>query len=275
MSESGVAVPKCLVCTSPVDDFFSKDFLGACGLNMVAYTRCGSCGFVSSRTHQEMTDDQWKALNDRYHSIYLGSGSNEDDPRWLGRIAAQADTIQRLTQLGVLPRQDPWIDWGCGDGKLADLLSDALLATGKYDEFSGARAAGRLREQDLAAGSFDLVISTSVFEHFRRPSDFSKVLGLVGNSGVVALHTLVREAVPRDPSWFYLLPVHCAFYTNASMQVLFDNWGFSASLYAVDARMWFWFRTRVDEVESALPRLGLLPDQGFHFKRGFVDYWRD
>ena len=275
MSARGVTPPECLVCSSPVDAFFTKDFHGACGLNMVEYTRCGSCGFVSSRTHQEMADDQWKTLNDCYHSTYLGGDSNDDDPRWLGRIYVQANTIQSLTQLGLLPRQDPWIDWGCGDGKLADILSEALLPTGKYDEFMGAESAGWLRQQDLAAESFDLVVSTSVLEHFRRPSDFSKVMGLVSNSGVVALHTLVRDAVPGDPSWFYLLPVHCAFYTNASMQILFDKWGFTASLYAVDARMWFWFRTRGDEVEGALPRLGLLTDQEFHFKRGFVDYWRD
>lgn len=173
-----------------------------------------------------------------------------------------------------MPQEGPWIDWGCGDGKLADALSAAGLTTRKYDEFMGAGRAGWLTEAELEQGAFDLVVSTSVFEHFRRPADVEKVLALVGDSGVCALHTLVRELVPEDPGWFYLLPVHCAFYTNASMQVLFDDWGFSASLYAVDARMWFWFRGCVDEVERSLPGLGLLPEQGFHFKRAFVDYWR-
>ena len=75
MSVGKAAVQQCLVCASPVDEYFTKDFRGACGLGEVAYTRCGSCGFVASRTHQEMTDDQWNTLNDRYHNNYLGGGA--------------------------------------------------------------------------------------------------------------------------------------------------------------------------------------------------------
>jgi len=269
------AAQECLVCASPVHRFFSKDFAGDCGLGEVSYTRCGECGFVSSRTHQEMTEEQWKTLNARYHGGYLGKKSNSDDPRWLERISAQADVIGRLAQASLLPQVRPWVDWGCGDGKLADLLSDAGLATGKYDEFMGARAAGWATTDELQPASFDFVISTSVFEHFRRSSDFSRVLELVGSSGVVGLHTMVREAVPRDPNWFYLLPVHCAFFTNTSMQILFEKWGFSSSLYAIDARMWFWFRSEAEGTAIALRRAGLLHDEGYRFKHGFVDYWTE
>ena len=86
---------------------------------------------------------------------------------------------------------------------------------------------------------------------------------------------MVREAVPRDPNWFYLLPVHCAFFTNTSMQILFEKWGFSSSLYAIDARMWFWFRSEAEGTAIALRRAGLLHDEGYRFKHGFVDYWTE
>lgn len=264
----------CLVCQSPTHDYFSKDFRGECGLERVSYTRCASCGFVSSRTHQEMSASEWESLNHRYHAAYLGAGSNPDDPRWLERIDLQAATIQRLWSAGLLPAGE-WLDWGCGDGRLSDLVSRMGPAVAKYDKYALPTAVGFVTGDDLKPGAFDVVISTSVFEHFRESADFSDVFALLSGRGALALHTFVSEQVPPDPSWFYLLPVHCAFYTNASMQVLFERWGFTASVYAPEARMWFWFRGEANGMEPALTRAGLVPDQGFYCKRGFVDYWRD
>jgi len=54
-----------------------------------------------------------------------------------------------------------------------------------------------------------VVINTSVFEHAREIETLDEIAELVDEDGVPALHVLVPESVPRDPPWFYLLPVHC------------------------------------------------------------------
>ena len=101
----------------------------------------------------------------------------------------------------------------------------------------------------------------------------SEIVDLVADAGVMAVHTLVRESIPPDPSWFYLLPVHCSFFTNKSMQILFDKWGFESSIYHIESRMWFWFRQDSDRIGSMLEKEGWKLGE-VYFKKAFMDYWK-
>ena len=124
-------------------------------------------------------------------------------------------------------------------------------------------------------GVFDFVITTSVFEHFTRREQFDFVQALVSKNGVLGVHTLVCENVPADPRWFYLNPVHCAFHTNRSMEILFRQWGYACSVYNVDAQLWLWFKNDPQDVEAAIGRANLRAGGLYYvFKRGFVDYWK-
>jgi 2-polyprenyl-3-methyl-5-hydroxy-6-metoxy-1,4-benzoquinol methylase len=172
-----------------------------------------------------------------------------------------------------LPTKLPWVDYGCGDGKLADMLSEnKQLRIKKYDKYT--KHNDLLSYDDLIRTKYSVVINCSVFEHVLSLESLEEITNLVADDGVLALHTLACEEIPKDPGWFYLLPVHCAFYTNRSMDILFANLGFNASVYHVDSRMWFWFRKNGDRVRQILHRQKKKMKGEYHFKFGFVDYWK-
>ena len=93
---------------------------------------------------------------------------------------------------------------------------------------------------------------------------------MVAGDGVLALSTIVLGHIRENPSWSYLLPVHCTFFTNGAMQRLFDEWGFVASLYHIPSLMWFWFR-RVANVDKWFKRKA---SAEFLMDKAFVVYRR-
>lgn len=251
--------------------YFVKDFKGACGLRKVEYWRCEVCGQTVSKTHFDMAQSDWERLNQRYHASYQRTNANPDDPRWMERINAQASTIANLSKNGFLPRDNPWIDYGCGDGKLSNLLNNAGINLLKFDSYMFDSERDYVGEKSLIKNHYDVVVNTSVFEHVRSINVLDEIAGLVSEQGVFALHVLVVECVPKDPEWFYLIPAHCAFYTNKSMQILFKRWCFKASVYHVESRMWFWFKTNVNAVKKFVQAKN---DNAYCFKSGFMDYWK-
>ncbi len=264
---------KCMVCGGNLASYFSKDFAGWCGLGLVHYQRCGFCGLTVSKTHVEMPNEEWATVNHKYHSSYHGTGTTPDDPHWLSRLRAQYDNIKLLAAEGLLPRHASWIDYGCGDGKLADMLGRSGLPVMKYDKYPSAGAGDYVGDEALCK-QYAVVLNTSVFEHVRSIAELDEIAGLVDSRGVFALHTLVCEEVPCDPDWFYLLPVHSAFFTNRSMQLLFERWEFKASLYHVPSQMWFAYRDEAKAVAEFVARQHSGGSDDFHYKRGFVDYWK-
>lgn len=246
-------------------------------MTRVDYLKCNYCNFVVSKTHLEMPQDTWEDLNVQYHSNYQKNNRNVDDPRWHERLHNQAEAIARFYREKMLPRNKPLIDYGCGFGQLADRLNQLGVRVHKYDRYVHGRGVHYLSESHLRKHKYGVVITTSVFEHVRSRESLDEMVKLVSPAGVLAVHTLVKETVPCSSSWFYLLPVHCAFFTNKSMQILFDEWGFSSSIYHVKSRMWFWFKKNFAgmdvfvEEENAKSRDR---EDLYFFKRGFVDYWR-
>jgi hypothetical protein len=141
----------------------------------------------------------------------------------------------------------------------------------KYDRYLPLGAEGFLEDDDLVPGGFGLVITTSVFEHVRGVEPLDEVDRLVAADGVMALHTLVRGEVPADPDWFYFLPVHTTFFTNRALEALVHRWGYTASSYHVDARLWILTRLGEDELRRALAAADV-PDDA-HVSSGFMAYW--
>ncbi len=264
---------ECVICNGRMSYSFSKTF-NAFGLATADYWRCGNCGFTMSKTHADMTGEEWSALNRGYHSTYQGKDFNTDDPRWVERLQTQATVLGDAARIGLLDGNGKWVDYACGDGKLADLLKNEGCTLRKYDRYM-ARHGEYLEDKDLAPRKFDFVITTSVFEHFTLRKQFDAVESLVAENGVLGLHTLVCETVPADPAWFYLLPVHCAFHTNKSMSLLFEQWGYRASVYNVDARLWLWFKQPLSDLPARIERANQRPTgPTYILKNGFVDYWK-
>jgi len=264
---------RCEICAGETAYDFSKTF-DAFGLGRADYWRCQDCGFVLSRTHAEMTPDEFNRMNELCHETYQGQAENQLDPRWKTRLAAQARALADLARADLIRAGGRWIDFGCGDGALSDLLRDEHgLKLGKYDRYMG-RGGDYLETADLRPGAFDMVITTSVFEHLTRREQWDEIEALVAEDGVFALHTLVAEHVPSDPAWFYLQAPHCAFFSNAAMDRLFRDWGYTSSIYDVAASLWVWFRGDPAEVARKVERLNADKPGAFHFKAGFLDYWK-
>jgi len=265
----------CVICNSRMAYYFSKDF-DTFGLTKVNYYRCSNCGFTMSKTHADMSASEWATLNHEYHSTYQGKKFDLNDPRWIPRLQSQAMVLNNAARIGLLNGDGRWLDYGCGDGKLSELLQNEGRKLLKYDRYM-SRQEDYLNDDEIIQGSFDFVITTSVFEHFILREQFNAVEALVSDNGVLGLHTLVCESIPCDASWFYLLPLHCSFHTNKSMSLLFEQWGYASSVYNVDSRLWLWFKKDVDRIEKIIRDSNAKPEREklyYHFKKGFMDYWR-
>ncbi len=264
---------ECIVCGSPMTFYFEKEFK-AYGLGVVDYWQCNDCSFVASKKHSELTTTQWEDLNYSYHTAYQGKDSYLEDPNWINRLHKQSAMLRDAVEIGLLARNGKWLDYACGDGKLSAILKrEAGLDLLKYDRFM-ARREDFLDDNSLTPQAYDLVITTSVFEHLRKREEFDFIESLVSTRGVLGVHTLVSEKVPTDPSWFYLWPVHCSFHTNRSMSHLFQQWGFRFSVYNVESRLWLWFRND-EHAAATVDAANVRPGKPrYEYKEGFVDYWK-
>lgn len=265
----------CIVCGGSTAPFMQKHF-EQFNLGQIDYDRCGTCGFVFSRTHYEMTDGQWEQLNNQWVSQYQGTDVNPEDPRWLERFEAQSAIVGDWAKLGLLPK-GRWLDYGAGDGKLVNALAkDHGLTVEKY-EHSSNPAQGYLRADELTPKAFSVVMHTAVMEHLRFRKQLDGIFDLVGDDGAMILHTLVAEHVPQKPDWFYLLSVHCSFFTNQSMQVLFEQHGYQCSIYNVASRLWVWFKQPASVIRPIIERANAQtrdPMYQYIFAEKFVDYWK-
>ena len=261
----------CIICGAKTELFLRKRF-NEFDLGDVDYSRCSDCGFVLSETHAEMSDSRWEGLNRDFHESYQGSDDNPVDPRWLPRLRAQAQALQAANDAGLLPAGRR-LDYACGDGKLSEMLAESSdISLECYDRYM--HAPHYLQDGDMQPGSFDFVISTSVFEHLRSRENLDNIRSLLAPRGVMAMHTLVCEIVPESADWFYYLAVHCAFYSNRSMELLLQQWGYKSSLYHLPSRLWFFFEKDFEAIEAQYKRLDMrMPGEWFG-QSGFVDYWK-
>lgn len=255
----------CFVCAGQPQPHFVKTF-DAWGLGAVSYDRCPDCGTGYARTLLEMAEGAWVDLCQRYHRSCHGGGANLHDPRAESRRRAQADHLRDLVGVGLLPAQGLWLDYGCGEGQLADLIAAWHGRVDRYDPF--VMAPGHLAANELVAGRYDVVVSTAVAEHVRSRGELDAMVASLAENGVLALHTLVRGDFPADPDWFYLLPVHTVFFTNVAMGILLNQWGFRSSYYDPGSRLWTCFR---NHDEAALRRI--LPEADGLAAAGFAAYW--
>jgi hypothetical protein len=261
----------CIICGGKMTYYFRKYFTEF-RLMDVDYFKCENCGFVGSKTHFEMPIKQWQNLNFEAHSYYnkIKTDPNNQPPPYL----QQAVMLQVMRDHNFFS-SEKWLDWGSGEAKLAKILdkyfSQKLLS---YDKYITPNI-NSVRFDEIENKRFDLVINSAVFEHATNRLIVEEINNYVSKNGSLAIHTLVREEIPKDPNWFYLLPVHSAFHTNRSMKILMAEWGYKCSTYCVPAKMWVLFRIspvnlekKVREVNSSLGFEYLL------FSKGFMDYWK-
>ncbi|MGZ8933271.1 MAG: methyltransferase domain-containing protein [Methylobacter sp.] len=242
-------------------------------LGTVDYWQCGECGFVASKTHFCMNDSEWKELNVCFHE---DNNNRVDNPYNRNqRYFNQALMLYLMSRYSLLS-SGKWLDWGSGLGNLSDRLSSLFgIKMYNFDKYIEP-ALYPLTESVLRKRGYAMVANTGVFEHVRSRETLNEIESYVSQNGCLAIHTLVRGEIPKDPNWMYLLPVHCAFHSNRSMQHLMREWGYSCSVYNEHAKLWVLFRTNLRDMEEKVEELNnKLGWTWLHFKSGFMDFWAD
>jgi hypothetical protein len=124
------------------------------------------------------------------------------------------------------------LDYAGGAGALSGLMNDLFgLSLPIYDPYIKSDGQGHyVQANDLS--TYSLVFNSAMFEHVLCRADLDSVNSLASSDdGVLGIHTVVCESIPKDPNWFYLEPpVHTAFHTNKSMSILMEQWGYKASI---------------------------------------------
>jgi hypothetical protein len=235
----------CLICDAKKTYFFSKKYDSYTGSPFpdgysVDYFKCINCGFVISKTHIDMPPDEWARLNSSWHHHF--ETSFEDRTNNQPPYADQAFALMMLHENKLIDI-DSTLDYAAGYGSLAKVLKkyfkkDILL----FDGFVNNADSNLMYISQGEVEKYKTVINSAMFEHVLKREHLDAVNHLVDSDGVLMLHTVVCERVPKDPNWFYLNPmVHTAFHTNKSMEILMEQWGYAASLYSPQAKSWFLF----------------------------------
>ena len=250
---------------------FSKYF-GVYKLENCDYYVCTNCGFGASKTHFELSNTEWEELNFEWHE---DNNERIDNPYNRNqRYFNQAILVSLLLRHEFLGGSKI-LDWASGKGSVSALAESFFgVVVKNYDKYITPDL-NQISENELKDNWYDLVINCALFEHVRDRETLDQINNLVSDNGAFAIHTLVPDKVPKDPDWMYLLPVHCSFHTNKSMQILMDDWGFKSSIYNLDSKMWVLFKKEPKHISMLTDKVNdLLGWKFLHFKEGFVDYWK-
>lgn len=271
---------KCLICDSSCDYFFSKQYTSLLyreamsQIGPVSYYRCKCCGFVFSKTLREITKAQWEELNFKCHH-FMETDVNARNYINQPPYAEQALMIGMLRTEGLI-QPDGMLDYAAGFGTLSNLLKKLFyIDLPIYDPYVQSGDLNRY-VNDPIPKSYKTVINSAFFEHVISRVDLDSVNSMVADDGCLIIHTVICENIPRDPDWFYLRPpVHVAFHTNKSMNILMEQWGYRSSLYCPQSKSWTLFRVPFDEIKEKMEKINKeLQATWLYGKTGFMDYWK-
>ncbi len=236
------------------------------------YYKCSNCGFTLSKTHIEMSFQQWIKLNSEFHHFIESSKDLINQPPYL----EQAFVLKILQYHNIISLESA-IDYAGGYGTLSKILMRYFnINLNVFDPFINNKDNSIKYIDKDSLGKYKTLFNSALFEHLFTRKDFDEINNLVDNDGCMILHTVICENIPKDANWFYMEPpVHCAFHTNKSMSILMKQWGFVSSLYSPSAKFWVLFKKEPKDVEEKIQEINrLFQIESLIYKKGFVDYWK-
>jgi hypothetical protein len=272
----------CIICGQKTSYYFSKTYPTYSGSPFkddlkVDYVKCDDCGFVLSKTHAQMSENEWTQLNTSWHHHF--EQNPESNTTNQPPYADQALAMKLLSKNGIININDT-LDYAAGYGSMAKVLKKYFdIGISMYDKYVKDNNSVLTYVQDNDLKKYKLVVNSAMFEHVLERDHLNFVNDLVDFDGVLMLHTVVCERVPPDPNWFYITPmVHTAFHTNKSMDILMKQWNYAASIYSPQAKSWFLFKAGspvIGDLEKIVESINReLQTKYFFYKKGFVDYWK-
>ncbi len=252
----------------------SSDLDRKFNLGNVEYYKCKNCGFVLSKTHADMDKQKWNKLNYSFHKYienqYKKRTSNQ--PPYL----YMACFIHILISKNIILNNI--LDYGAGYGSFAKILYKYfgyhICLYDKYIRNNNDSNLIYLNENEIKKKKYNTVLCSAVFEHITKRYHLDIINNCVKKNGNLLIHSVICENIPKDPTWFYLLPVHTAFHTNNSMRFLMKQWRYKASIYCPTAKTWL-LVSNVDNLKQKTAKINReLQQEYVIFKSGFVDYWK-
>lgn len=172
------------------------------------FLHCGVCDliFVPEQFHLSPADEKAR------YRLHDNSLSNE------GYVGMFKDKIALIIQ--YCPDVNSVLDYGCGPVPvLAQLLGREGFNCDVYDpHFS----------PEFPGGKFDLVISTEVFEHFRKiKPELERIRAYLNPGGFLAVMTGFHDAVESFEKWWYIAdPTHICFFSMQTFRWIAEKFGF-------------------------------------------------
>jgi len=272
---------ECLICQSKAVYFFSKKYDEAPfdsfmeKIGPVDYYKCTNCGFTLSKTHRDLTDEQWVRLNFDYHThsekAKISNKRQGNPPPYL----EQAFMIKVLAENGIIDGCD-MVDFAGGYGTLSNILNKYFKITLPVFDPYVQNNDRHIYISKENLGRYKTVINSALFEHITTRESFDEINECVTENGCMIIHTVVCETIPNDANWFYLRqPVHCAFHTNKSMNILMDQWGYQSSVYCPLSKCWVLFKKDMPAIQEKISAINTeFQTEYLIHKQGFVDYWK-
>lgn len=225
------AAVACKVCGGPTRALGVVDFNRSCedarGLRLprsgvpVQYRQCQQCALLFTDTFDDWSQADFEAhiYNAAYETV---------DPDYAGkRPEALAQTV--IGAFGAARAELDILDYGGGNGRLAELLNEAGIRCRTYDPFTPAFAARPDRK-------FNLVTCFETLEHMPDPvAGVGDIAGLVADGGAVLFSTLVQPAEFANIGlgWWYVGPRngHVTLFSRQALAVLWARFGFTVGSF--------------------------------------------
>jgi SAM-dependent methyltransferase len=182
----------------------------------IYYHRCPACRFIftTALDHFSKEDFERYVYNDQYLLI---------DPDFQDARPRHNATI--VTRLLAQAKPARILDYGGGNGKLAELMSEhGFSDVTTYDPYVP-------RFDQKPGGRFDCVICFEVLEHSTDPArTIFEITSMLTDTGIILLSTLLQpdDIDGQGLAWWYAAPrnAHVSLYSAASLERLAGRAGF-------------------------------------------------
>jgi SAM-dependent methyltransferase len=193
----------CHICQTPTE--ILKDEKGT-----LSYHHCRSCTSIfKSAEHYRPLDEQKKRY-DLHENHEDDAGYRAYFQRFLDFVLPHTKEVKRA------------LDFGCGRSRLlAKMLEAHGIACLSYDPIYHP-------DEHYTEQTYDLIVSTEVFEHLHHPREvFGSLVSLLEEGGYLAIQTQFHpNEAEAFRSWYYHKdPTHIVFFTAQTFDVLADMFG--------------------------------------------------
>jgi 2-polyprenyl-6-hydroxyphenyl methylase/3-demethylubiquinone-9 3-methyltransferase len=209
-------------------EIYRRDVLDLSGIP-IYYHRCPVCQFIFTTAFDQFTHDDFRRFV--YNEEYLLV-----DPDYLD--VRPRSTAAFLSGLFSPAKPDRVLDYGGGNGKLAELLRQAGFGhVCTYDPFVPGHA-------QRPEGRFDCVLSFEVVEHSTDPAQsFADMNDALMEPGLIILSTLLQppDIDRQGLSWWYAGPRngHVSLFSRASVAKLVRRFGLKFASFGENTHVFY------------------------------------